>query len=410
LTLAEVAAALRRLSPSASRVLSLEKKFRDTYASLISLIRDDGLSTEAMQSHPTAASLVSIPDTTTVVFSHAAISEYFSDGTGKFAKRKTAVPVRVCEPEASCYILQTCLQVFVAPESDGWSDSSTALQPYAKSSWFLHIHHLITKQCTSKTATSSKTAPAMSSAQAGIIVSLLYEFLNNEHAVQQWCRDVPWDFYLETKALSISAFVEMWSQSIHEDLPAPISHWASEILETPRIVFLPVAKVNAIGSLQGEWYPLESLSVVAQVRALIRDDDTLDCLPTPGRLPTDVIEKAVQWISMEPNAAWHGSLAICYRRSGHTSVAVEHYEKALAIDPRMIDTRRGLAWAYQELGYYTKVVDLELHNIDILKRRVEKAESQDTVDEDLYQRLSTSYDAIASVYWLQKHKSQALSY
>jgi hypothetical protein len=48
LTLAEVDAALRRLSPTASRVLSLEDKLRTTYASLLDIIRDDGLSTATL--------------------------------------------------------------------------------------------------------------------------------------------------------------------------------------------------------------------------------------------------------------------------------------------------------------------------------------------------------------------------
>ena len=409
LTLAEIGAALRRLSPSGSRVLSLEKTFRDTCSSLISLVRDDGLSTDSMQSHPTAASLVSIPETTKVVFAHASISEYFAKGIGRFAKLKTVAPVGVSQPESSYHVLKTCLQVFVDPGTGGWLESSLALRSYAKTSWLVHMQYLNAQRSNGDANPSSRPA-LTSSPDHAVIIRLLYDFLNNDNVVVRWCHDIPWEFFSERKAILISSCIEAWTRAVYEELPPPILAWTLQVLEKPQIVFLPVARVNAVESLHGEWHPLESLSVVAQVRALVESDDTLEDLPIPGKLPAEVILKAVNWIPIEPSAAWHRNVAICYRRSGHINKAIEHFKRALELDPELVEARGGLAIAYAEQGYYTKGVDLELTNVDILEKRIELAKSRDINDTTARQELSVSYETVASSYYMVKDLAQALKY
>lgn len=61
LTLAELDAVLRRLSPSAGPVLALEERLRTTYASLIELTRDDGLSNAGLRSKTDTGMRASLP-------------------------------------------------------------------------------------------------------------------------------------------------------------------------------------------------------------------------------------------------------------------------------------------------------------------------------------------------------------
>jgi tetratricopeptide (TPR) repeat protein len=182
------------------------------------------------------------------------------------------------------------------------------------------------------------------------------------------------------------------------------------INKRPVTVFYVVAKVNLSESFHGDWFPLESLRIVAQVRALCEGDDTLDCLPDPNKLPESIISKCVEWITLEPNASWHRNLAICYRRSGHIVSAIEHFERALELDPELIEARVGLALAYEAQGYYTKVIDLESANAVILQKRLQLANHEDRDDLASRQKLSISYEAIANSYCLMKDETSALKY
>jgi hypothetical protein len=118
LMLSEIGAALRRLSPAASKVLSLEDKLRTTYASLIDVVRDDGLSTALLHSQQGSTVQTTIPESTKITFSHASIAEYFQKGPGKFSSRKDSIAVGVIRYEAEMHLLGTCLEVFVTPGAD----------------------------------------------------------------------------------------------------------------------------------------------------------------------------------------------------------------------------------------------------------------------------------------------------
>jgi tetratricopeptide (TPR) repeat protein len=401
LTLAEVDAALRRLSPSASRVLALEQKCREKYASLIDLVRDDGLSTASLQSNYKPISINSIPETTRVVFAHASIAEYFKNDPGKFAKWKTATPVGIRRAEAQYNIFKTCLEIFVSPGEGAWREASRALQTYAKATWMKHIHILCSE---------TDYARSESPSAYGDLLHLLYAFLNKESAVRLWCRDLPWQSYTEVSAVMIAECIEIWAQYIPHESSSLLQQWVTDTKENPPIVFVQIARVNLHESLHGDWYPFQSLAVVAQIKALVEGDDTLDCAPNQGKLSMNVIASALAWFTIEPNASWHRNVAICYRRSGHISKAIEHFQRALDLDPELVEARGGLAIAYQEQGYHTKAIDLELINAKILHKRIATAELRDQDDTRSRQELSTSYETIAHDYWMLQDKMQALKY
>jgi hypothetical protein len=195
LTLAEVDAALRRLSPTASRVLSLEDKLRTTYASHLDIIRDDGLSTATLHARQISDKQTAIPETTTVSFAHASIAEYFRKSLGKFSRRKTAAAVGVIQLEAEVDLLTTSLQVFVNPGDGAWLESSMALQAYAKHHWFDHLHRVHRLSLHTKTVEGSSTKSVNTSAVGFDITLMLHHFFEKQDVVRRWSCNLPWEFY-----------------------------------------------------------------------------------------------------------------------------------------------------------------------------------------------------------------------
>ncbi|KAH4600574.1 hypothetical protein HBI73_178420 [Parastagonospora nodorum] len=407
LTLAEIDAALRRLSPSASPVLSLENKIRNTYATLIMLVRDDGQSTASIHAQVADMSLNSIPETTAVAFSHASIMEYFKRGAGKFAKRRTSTPLGVAKKEAEFEMLQTCLEIFVEPGSGTWSQSSQVLTPYVKDSWIDHIRGVLDAV---DTADSTEKRSILTSLGGEKTANLIFEFLNDETIVSKWSHSVPWSIFTDVNAVSIVKCVGMVIKDDRANFPHQVLQWYSSVIEHPQRIFHIVAKIHAMESLHGDWFPLESLSVVAQIRALVEGDDTLETLSGDGKLSLDTISKAIHYIPVEPDARWHRNVAICYRRSGHTKQAIEHYEHALSLNHELVEARDGLALTYQARGYYTKAIDLELINTTILRNRMGMKTQASHNAANTREQLSFSYEIIANSYRLAKDETAALKY
>ncbi|KAF1919961.1 hypothetical protein BDU57DRAFT_585975 [Ampelomyces quisqualis] len=406
LTLAEVDAALRRLSPSASKVLSLEHRLRTTYATLLNVIRDDGLSTASLQSQTTAIRHNSIPETTTVTFSHATIAEFFRKDPGKFARRKTAVSIGVVRLEAELSLLSTCLRVFLEPGDSDWLASSLALQSYAKESWYYHIQNIgqltTPKHVENPEDSSNKTKLVSHVAK---VIRMLHNFLEEEDIVREWSRDMPWEFFDEAKCATIAKFIAGMSDEPLRPRPSSTMSWVSRCTEQSETIFLSVAKVHAKHGLHGDWFPLPALKVVAQIRAIAEADDTLDTLP--AKLPHNTILKAAYWAELERNASWNRKIAICLRNSGHVSQAILYFEGALKLDPDHVCARTGLATAYKNQGYLNKAIDLELTNTKILTRLI--GEEEENVA--LYRKdLCDSYEAVARVYRTLENTKMALKY
>jgi tetratricopeptide (TPR) repeat protein len=108
--------------------------------------------------------------------------------------------------------------------------------------------------------------------------------------------------------------------------------------------------------------------VVAQIRAITEADDTLETLPV--KLSLDTIMKAAYWIDLEQSASWNKKLAKCLRNSGHVTKPISFFERALELDYDYVRARTGLASAYEDQGFFRKVIDLELTNTKILTRHL----------------------------------------
>jgi len=408
LMLAEMDAVLRRLSPTASKVLSLENKIRTTYSTLLDVIRDDGLSTATLQAQQVSAHRASIPETTTVTFAHASISEYFRKGAGKFSKRKTATPVGVIRLEAEISLLRTTLQVFVEPGEGAWLDTSTALQPYARQSWFEHLRKVYELQDLSNLESKSITQQTSDKVIRTEVLALLNNFLDKQDVVCRWSYNVPWSFYDSSKVTFLAEFIASMDDIDAKHLPTPSVTWAIDCLKEPQAIFRRVAGIHAKEGLHGDWLVQPALTVVAQIRALIEDDDTLDTLPE--KLSPDTIVKAAHWAGLERNASWNRKLAICLRNCGHAVESMSYFERALELDYNLVEARTGLATAYRNQGYATNVIDLELTNVNILIRSIEATVARGENVAALCKKLCISYQIIARTHHHSGSKETAMKY
>jgi len=247
LNMSELDAILRRTSPTGSRVLSLEMKLREKFGSLITLVRDDGLTTGMLQSRTQRSDhqpiFDSIPETTTIVFSHASITEYFQRGEGRHSARKTAPKIGVVRSEAHYMALTTCLDVFVSPGKAGRSEEAETLQSYAKEHWLVHLGGCISvpPSATTQTRTSAN--------------ELLHQFLTNADSLRGWCYDKDWSFYSEEAVKIIALWTDTWSKDLNFGLDDDTKTWIVNCQAKPESVFSPAASIYALEGLHGEIWP-----------------------------------------------------------------------------------------------------------------------------------------------------------
>jgi tetratricopeptide (TPR) repeat protein len=120
--------------------------------------------------------------------------------------------------------------------------------------------------------------------------------------------------------------------------------------------------------------------------------------------------KAARWSGLEPNASWNRKLAVCLRNSGYNKEAIVHFERALELDHDLVEAHEGLATAYQKQGCITKVVDLELTNVEILSSSISKAHERGELTSALSKKLCISYEIIAHAYQHSGSPLMALKY
>ncbi|KAF2709128.1 hypothetical protein K504DRAFT_408621, partial [Pleomassaria siparia CBS 279.74] len=352
LTLSEVDAVLMRMSGSGKRVFSLENRLRQEYASLVVLIRDDGVSTAELQPQNTKAS------TTKVSFAHTSIAEYFQTGKGKFSQGPGFPAIGVATSEAQFTVLLTCLE-------------------------------------------------------------LLVPFLSDESILRLWCKRIPWKFISSKSAEVIATWANVaGTQDSEISWPSSIGEWARSTMSKPLDVFLPIASVHAQEGLLGlQWEPKQAFHVIAQVRALMLGEQTLDQLPKP--LPLDTIIEAVEWPGLKRTATWYRKFAIglremdYYDKATNRMIAVyldeaaKNFEIALVMDKNMSSARGGLAILYAEKKEWAKANDLRLQ---VVRELVQQSREIGQDNPKSREVISSCYVFIARNYGHLGDSEQALQY
>jgi tetratricopeptide (TPR) repeat protein len=124
---------------------------------------------------------------------------------------------------------------------------------------------------------------------------------------------------------------------------------------------------------------------------------------------------AARWFKLEETAPWFQKLALALRNSEHHTKAIDFFERAIDLDPNLIDACRGLAVVYEEQGYFNRVIELEIQNLTILlDHHVADVQSESEFDplgrEDLsrcYEMIGNAYHKIADTRMAMKHWRKA---
>jgi tetratricopeptide (TPR) repeat protein len=89
---------------------------------------------------------------------------------------------------------------------------------------------------------------------------------------------------------------------------------------------------------------------------------------------------------------------VCLRNARYTDRAIEQFEAALKLDNDLVEARGGLATVYEEKGYYNKVIELELTNIDIVNRKLSNKVQSAEDGNRLRKVLCKSHEAVADSF------------
>ncbi|KAF2661037.1 hypothetical protein K491DRAFT_750832 [Lophiostoma macrostomum CBS 122681] len=388
LSLHEMDAILARLSGRGSKVLSLEKKLCEKYSPLFSLVRDDGISTEMLESPETSSAIARnlttfIPESTTVKFAHASIMQCFQNNKETIVYRSTAPAIGVSQKEAHVVILRTWVDIFVNPGLNDSLRAASDLYSYAREHWFFHMQESVSAFVN------------MSEIERSELINLLCAFMNDDITVRRWCHEVPWSFYSESAAKMIVHWVESWFPKEVLESDSVAGRWLSSIITKPAMVFYPLAQLSAIEALQGGGFPLPALSVVAQIRALIADEITLERMTDP--LPASVFLQAARGANLEENKVWHRKIAVCMRNADHLDDAVEYFDLAIKKDPSYVEARNGLAFTYYRKKCFHRAIELETGNVTMIVERMKNITKEEDTDA-LKHELSRSLEGLARNY------------
>jgi hypothetical protein len=83
-------------------------------------------------------------------------------------------------------------------------------------------------------------------------------------------------------------------------LSASTPAWLEKRQTKLEMLFLLVGRIHAQKGLHGQWLVEPGLSVVAQIRALTEEDNSLDTLL--DKLPLDTIMRTAGWADLEENS------------------------------------------------------------------------------------------------------------
>ncbi|KAH7069078.1 hypothetical protein BKA63DRAFT_580947, partial [Paraphoma chrysanthemicola] len=288
-----------------------------------------------------------LPSATTVTFAHEFIADYFRSASKAFPTMGPTPTIFLDIYAAESHLLIACLEAFVNPGDGSVLGVSKSLQHYAKHHFYIHLRNVI---ATPGVNTTVNTAECELSFMR--IAHLLYEFFTNDTVIRAWVHELPWTFFDRPMIDGLAQCTAVLYSIASDYLPFSTKSWLASCQQHPRDLLVPVARVCAEECFHGEWLPLETLRVAAQIRALAEAPDSGDMLPE--ELSYETIADVVQWSNIEQNASWNRKLGICLRNSGHVKESIEYFERAIELDQNFTEARGGLARHTKSLGILTR--------------------------------------------------------
>ncbi|RFU33903.1 hypothetical protein B7463_g2403, partial [Scytalidium lignicola] len=380
----------------------LEHDLRKKYASLFVLQRADNLTSEDLMSEevledsdedesfmetarnsdadsdtPAEKSLrdgntISDPLTTIVKINHG-IYEFFAK------KGKAGAQVGVDLKEANLTIALKCMGLI----SEKFDEAEKWLSDYASCFWFSHL----------KNAESLQVSTEVKQTVAGYVLRLLH----NPDIIGKWRYQVNIN-YLSTSFFISNDYIEVfqkWLTGLGEWQPddAEDAAWLKTLVEDPKSFKKNVLKPLAMDSA-GAWLKTEMDRTLPPFNFLhfylkmIDSEDINAALEWPEleEISEEQILNAARWPKFEEDVIWNFRLAQILRDAGHLETAIEHFKKAVELDPENGIALTGLARAYAKQENYSEAVTLGAKALPLL--------GKDDTDYDDLSRMAEWYQQV----------------
>lgn len=346
----------------------LEHTIRGTYASFVTLDRDDGLTTadliaerdarlrqatldgeELPEDEREPLDFNSNDETTQVVFFHASIGEFFcSDDSNDVKGGDQTLGFEI--NEAQLYIAKTCLKIFTDPKFHAVGNHGASLKKYAAMYWQEHVGDL----------DPDKT----SAADKAEIGQHVYKMLTDDVIIWDWTADcVPQDITDDEALTALRRFLA--DPHTTQSLDADAKKWVESAAINPYILLEPVGRLFARAWLDKPFPSYRPTNICAKIvqgvaymeksgKWLAEDKDR-------DVRSTQKIEVALAWTTLEKTPWW-------YLRLGSTYLTLRDYGKALELynvakdmpGGDTIETWARIAVCYQKQREYRLALEMYL--------------------------------------------------
>jgi tetratricopeptide (TPR) repeat protein len=402
LNLREIENLLKWRSPEGEGWIWLEGSFRVQFASIFTLIREDGLSTADLKRIPRGKMFVDIeqskdydsdesdcfdetayfdsdPKTTTITFAHASLGEFFRSQEEMIQAGPECPYIGIDHLEAKQLVLLRCFEMFGGYESSR-DDIVLALRPFACRS-LVQILQSIDKD-------------ELPSSERDVIGFSLALMLTQETPLESILDDLHFDFFDEGPMNTFRSWLD--NQEVLDMLgrrfpDGSAKSWLQDALNGhPAELFRPMADHLASNTLyQPAWVIGCNFPHLLKFLNLWTD--------WSSKTAKEKTFEIANWGQPEKNAAWHKMVATMLLLIEESSHGIDHLKIAIEMDPDDLTIRHNLAMLYWVDGS-TKTEDADLKRVIELCQINTHELQQRAETEENRALLHTEYEALADCY------------
>ena len=416
LCLGELDVILKLQSPEGDGVLYLEGKPRKKFASFFVLTRTDHRSTADLQAQNLETELASDDEgkeglddvenetssesrseSTTIAFCHASIGDFFRQVmNGKVSSGPEHPAIGVDILEAKVGVLKDCLQfVCRVNDRDEKLQGSPIFYHYVSESWHTHLKE------------AAEILDKVGAAHRQEIGTFLVKLLREQAFLLIYPPGPNFTFFTTDNLQPIKTWLEC--PELYEVLTLADRQWIEKIQANEAEIFRPYAYMYASAWLRNEhWSPHECMLSIHTIINLLLGRTYRNIPGFPMKVPVHFIMEAAEWAEFKQTALWNRRLAECLLVNRHCMEALQHFEKALELDPTSWMTQEGIARAFAALGHYQMAIELEKVVVTIQTRLLSKSrELKPTDDENVPSRCRVATNCLIADWYTRLKDSKS---
>ncbi|RAH68312.1 NACHT and TPR domain protein [Aspergillus aculeatinus CBS 121060] len=389
-------------SPEGEGWIWLEGYLRREYASLFSLIREDGLSTADLQranigradwevdtlvddgfdDTDNPSDFDSDPATTEVTLNHASLGDFFRNEAEVPVSADDGPLVGIDYHAAKVLVFKRYFEIVACEEGSPKQEIAQVLRVHAAGSIVSALQDIEIDKCSPE----DKGMIGLSIARLLSVPPILEAYVKHrsdlsypgEHLelFMKWLRD----------------------PDVQASLPPTEKAWFEESTASGDVgIYLLTAKFIAEQWLQkGFWLAGPCCRYIMEYIKLSQDAP-----PCPDS-PVEAVLSAAEWCGFAPDQLWHRRLAIALRDLGFLDECIPRFQRAVDLDPspnpQTLLARAGMAKAYLEMGQFAQAVEQDRVCVaELNPHRQADPDQPDLQAHASYERLGQSYTALGEV-------------